>query len=107
MWTYPGSIQNSSDGFELPNRGLSVDERNTSRAWLRLAGLGFELAASTAGGALLGWWIDRQLGSSPKALITLAAVGILGGLYNLIRTALAASREAAGPKDEGPGGASG
>ena len=61
---------------------------------MRLVGLGSELAASVAGGALLGWWIDRQLGSAPKALITLAAVGIVGGLYNLIRTALSASREA-------------
>jgi F0F1-type ATP synthase assembly protein I len=60
---------------------------------MRLAGLGFELAGSIAGGALLGWWIDRRLGSAPRALITLAAVGIVGGLYNLIRTALAAARE--------------
>lgn len=68
-------------------------ERKPSRAWMRLAGLGFELAGSIAGGALLGWWIDRRLGSAPRALITLAAVGIVGGLYNLIRTALAAARE--------------
>jgi F0F1-type ATP synthase assembly protein I len=81
-----------------------VFERGTSRAWMRLAGLGSELAASVAGGALLGWWIDRQLGSAPKALITLAAVGIVGGLYNLIRTALAASREAAGDGKRGDGG---
>lgn len=78
-------------------------ERNPSRAWLRLAGLGFELAASIAGGALLGWWIDRQLGTAPKALIALALVGILGGLYNLVRTALAASREAADAERRGPG----
>lgn len=83
-----------------------MDEKDTSRAWLRLAGSGFELAASIAGGALLGWWIDRRLGSAPKALITLAAVGIVGGLFNLIRTALAASRTpssaASGERDEGP-----
>jgi F0F1-type ATP synthase assembly protein I len=66
-------------------------ERKDSRAWLRLSGLGFELAASIAGGALVGWWIDRQLGSSPKALIALSIVGIVGGFYNLIRAALAAT----------------
>ena len=66
-------------------------ERQDSRAWMRLSGLGFELAASIAGGALLGWWIDRQLGSSPKALIALTAVGALGGFYNLLRAALAAT----------------
>ncbi|HSM15015.1 MAG TPA: AtpZ/AtpI family protein [Thermoanaerobaculia bacterium] len=70
-------------------------ERNASRAWMRLAGMGFELAASIAGGALLGWWIDRQLGSAPKALITLSAIGIVGGLYNLIRVALRAGAEEA------------
>jgi len=70
-----------------------VDERDDSRGWMRLAGLGTELMASAAGGALLGWWIDRQLGSSPRALITLSVVGIVGGLYNLIRSELAASRE--------------
>ncbi len=72
-----------------------MDDRNPPRAWLKLAGLGFELAGSIAGGALIGWWIDRQLGSAPKALITLSVIGIAGGLYNLIKTALGASKEAA------------
>lgn len=78
-------------------------ERTPSSGWLRLASLGFELAASVGGGALLGWWIDRQLGTSPLWLGILAGVGGVGGLYNLIRTALAASRrqDAGG---EGPGG---
>jgi F0F1-type ATP synthase assembly protein I len=71
-----------------------VVERNAQPAWLRLAGLGFELAASIAGGALLGWWLDRRLGTEPKLLIVLAAVGIVGGLYNVIRLALSASRDA-------------
>jgi F0F1-type ATP synthase assembly protein I len=59
---------------------------------MRLAGLGFELAAAIAGGALLGWWIDRELGTAPRAILTLTAIGVVGGLYNLIRTALAAGR---------------
>jgi F0F1-type ATP synthase assembly protein I len=71
-----------------------LDERNDSRGWIRLAGLGFELAASIAGGALLGWWIDRELGTAPRALAILAGIGALGGLYNLIRSALAAARRA-------------
>ena len=84
-----------------------MDDRIPPRAWLSLAGLGFELAASIAGGALIGWWIDRQLGSAPKALIVLSAVGIVGGLYNLIRQALRASHEAEAAdrsgRDEGKG----
>jgi len=76
-------------------------ERKDSRAWLRLSGLGFELAASIAGGALLGWWIDRGLGSSPKALIALTAIGVIGGFYNLIRTALAATPSKSPPGTDG------
>jgi F0F1-type ATP synthase assembly protein I len=71
-----------------------VVERNAQPAWLRLAGLGFELAASIAGGGLLGWWLDRRFGTAPKLLLTGLGIGIVGGLYNLIRAALAASRDA-------------
>lgn len=70
-------------------------ERNAQPAWLRLAGLGFELAASIAGGGLLGWWLDRRFDSSPAWLLTGLGIGIVGGLYNVVRAALAASREAA------------
>lgn len=69
-----------------------VTERD-DKSWLRLTGLGFELAASIAGGVLIGWWIDRRLGSSPKATVALGLVGLLGGLYNLIRTALRSGGE--------------
>ena len=78
-----------------------MEERNESRGWMRLAGLGFELAASIAGGALLGWWIDRQAGTSPRWLGILAGVGAVGGLYNLIRIALRASKEAARQDESG------
>lgn len=64
-----------------------VNERD-DRSWLRLAGLGFELAASIAGGVLIGWWIDRRFGTSPKATVGLGLIGLFGGMYNLIRTAL-------------------
>ena len=70
-------------------------ERNAQPAWLRLAGLGFELAASIAGGGLLGWWLDGRFGTAPRWLLTGLGIGIVGGLYNLIRAALAASRDAA------------
>jgi F0F1-type ATP synthase assembly protein I len=64
-----------------------VTERD-DKSWLRLAGLGFELAASIAGGVLIGWWIDRRLGTSPKATVGLGLIGLFGGMYNLIKTAL-------------------
>ncbi|HRC86365.1 MAG TPA: AtpZ/AtpI family protein, partial [Thermoanaerobaculia bacterium] len=61
--------------------------------WLRLSSLGMELAGAAAGGTLLGYWLDRRYGTSPRWLLVGALVGIGGGLYNLIRSALAASRE--------------
>jgi F0F1-type ATP synthase assembly protein I len=51
----------------------------------RLAGAGFELAATLAGACLLGYWIDRRFGCGPWGLVTCAGIGIVGGLYNLIR----------------------
>ncbi len=66
-------------------------DRPASSGFWRLIGLGTELAASIAGGALLGWWLDRELGTAPRALAIATGIGAVGGLYNLIRQALAAS----------------
>jgi len=52
---------------------------------MRLAGAGVELAATLAGACLLGFWIDRHLGCEPWGLLVCAGIGIVGGLYNLIR----------------------
>jgi len=60
---------------------------------MRLASLGVELGASVAGLALFGYWIDRHYGSAPKGLVTGAVLGLVGGLYNLIRSALRALRD--------------
>jgi F0F1-type ATP synthase assembly protein I len=80
-----------------------VEERNDPRQqkdpqdrqpWMRLAGTGIELAAAVGGFALLGYWIDRHYGSSPKGLLIGALLGLVGGFYNLIKASLAVSREA-------------
>lgn len=60
----------------------------TKPPWLKNAGLGFELFGAVAGFSLLGLWIDWHYGTSPKALMICAAIGLIGGLYNFIRTAL-------------------
>lgn len=53
-----------------------------------------ELAAAVAGFTLIGYWIDRHFGSAPWGLIVGLALGLVGGLYNLVREALAAAKEA-------------
>ena len=58
-----------------------------------------ELAGATAGLALIGYWIDSRYGTTPWAILAGVAIGIVGGLYNLVKTSLAAMREA-GDDDE-------
>jgi F0F1-type ATP synthase assembly protein I len=65
-------------------------------SWKALSGIGFELAAAVAGFTLIGYWWDRHFGSRPWGLLTGAALGLIGGTYNLIRQSLSAFKEAEG-----------
>ncbi len=61
---------------------------------MRLASSGFELAAAVGGFAVVGHLIDRSRDSHPKGLLIGAVLGLIGGMYNLIRASLAANRQA-------------
>ena len=63
-------------------------------AWVRYSGVGLELAGATAGLALVGYWIDGKFGTSPWGILGGVGIGLVGGLYNLVRESLAAVREA-------------
>ena len=45
------------------------------------------LIGGLAGGALIGWVLDRLLGTSPLLLITLLILGTIGGFWNIIKLA--------------------
>ncbi len=77
-------------------RELRVATGGGKRGWTRLAGLGFELAAAVAGLAAFGWWVGRYYGHPAAGLVVGATLGIVGGLYNLIRASLKYSRDASG-----------
>ena len=62
--------------------------------WVRHSGAGLELAGATAGLALLGYWIDGKFGTAPWGIVIGVVVGIVGGLYNLVKESLRAVREA-------------
>ena len=72
---------------------LSMSSKDRQRSsWMRLAGMGIELGAAVAGLALFGYWIDRHYGTAPKGLLIGATLGLVGGLYNLIRSSMALIR---------------
>ena len=60
--------------------------------------MGIELAAAVVGLSLFGYWWDRHFGTAPWGLVVGGTIGIVGGMYNLIRQSLSAIQEA-GRKD--------
>jgi F0F1-type ATP synthase assembly protein I len=78
---------------------------NGSPSWLRLSGIGVEVAAAVAGFALVGYWVDRHFASAPWGLVIGLVLGLVGGLYNLVRESLAAARSAAAADDRKNDGA--
>jgi len=60
--------------------------------WRQYAGMGTELAGAICGLTLLGLWIDRHYGTGNKATITGVTIGMVGGMYNFLRQAVALSR---------------
>jgi hypothetical protein len=59
----------------------------------RYAGMGLELAAAIIALTLVGLWVDYKFGTGHKGVITGAVLGIVGGLYNFIRQALALMKQ--------------
>ncbi|RYY22903.1 MAG: F0F1 ATP synthase assembly protein I [Sphingomonadales bacterium] len=62
-----GSADKGQDDYNLGNRVLA------------------ELIGGMAGGALIGWVLDRFLGTSPWLLLALLFLGIIAAFRNIIR----------------------
>lgn len=62
--------------------------------WMKLSGLGIEFAAAVVGLTLAGWWWDRHFGTEPWGFWIGLSIGMVGGMYNLLRQGLAAGRKA-------------
>ena len=63
--------------------------RKRPDSWLRYSGKGFELAAAVVGFMLLGRWIGGHYGNARLGILIGAVLGIVGGMYNLVRASLA------------------
>jgi F0F1-type ATP synthase assembly protein I len=77
------------------------DDSKQSTSWTKLSGIGVELAAAVAGFTLVGYWWDRHFHTDPWGLVVGLMLGLIGGMYNLIRRSLSASREAAAGQGTG------
>jgi len=71
---------------------MSADRRFPG--WVRYSSVGLELAGAVAGLALVGYWLDRRFGTTPWGILGGVVIGLVGGLYNLVRESLEAVREA-------------
>lgn len=72
-----------------------MDDGKDNRRWIGLAGLGVNFAGAVGGFCLLGYWIDLHWQIEHHwGLLTCALLGLVGGMYNMIRQALRASNVA-------------
>jgi len=71
--------------------------------FVRLANIGVELAAAVVGLSLLGYWIDGHFKTGPWGLLTGAIVGIVGGLYNMVRKTIRKAFQSGRPKENQAG----
>ncbi|MHC4082815.1 MAG: AtpZ/AtpI family protein [Planctomycetota bacterium] len=63
------------------------------RVGWRMGGMGMEVASQVGAGALLGWLWDRWRGTAPTGLLVGAVIGIVVGLWSLIRGGLKLNRD--------------
>lgn len=68
--------------------------------WARFYSLGFDLAAAVGGFSILGYWIDRHYGTDPWGILSCFFVGLLGGMYNLVRSSIREVKRAAAEERE-------
>lgn len=82
------------------------DRKRKQPSWLRFSGVGFEFVGAIGGLAAIGYWIDASYGSKPWGLVIGAALGTIGGMYNLIRRTIGAfdpPTKPGGPEDRDHG----
>lgn len=76
------------------------EPKKPTRPSLKYAGAGFELAGAVGALCLLGYWVDRKFDTSPWGILIGAVVGIVGGLYNLIRPVLRETLDSIGGRKD-------
>lgn len=72
-------------------------------SWIRYSSVGIEFASALVVFTLLGYWVDRHYESAPWGLVIGAALGLIGGTYNLIRESLDAFKQSEASDRESDG----
>jgi F0F1-type ATP synthase assembly protein I len=78
------------------------DDSNSNGNWGKFVGLGLEMAVGVGLGYLVGTWLDKKYGWAPRGVLIGTLVGVAGGMYLLIKTALQMNADPpkTGPKQE-------
>ena len=82
-----------SPGTETQGPSRRDESDAEIRVGWKMGGLGMEVAAQVAAGAVLGWLYDRWRGTGSTGLLVGAVLGIVIGLWSLIRGAMKLNRE--------------
>lgn len=68
-----------------PKKDSKVPAKKTGPTDGALMGLGAQLTGTVLLCVLLGWWLDRQFGTSPWILVGLSVLGLAAGLYQFVK----------------------
>ncbi len=76
----PQDQSEPSDQQKITRRGRMFSARD-----LRATTIGWEIAIPIVGGPLLGFFLDRRLGTSPRWTLILLGVGVLSAIAAVMR----------------------
>ena len=79
------SLAQRSTGLPQYAKKPVASQPETDNSPWRYAGLGLQFAATTGVFVLMGYELDKRMGWSPWGLVTLGMLGLIGGLYLLIK----------------------
>ena len=100
----PNRGEMSQDSAESPlhrnvvsPRGIDPAARTTKRAYdaLSASSVGLELGISVILGLLFGWWLDKQIGTTPWMMLLFLVFGLIAGFRGVMRAVTRAERAAA------------
>lgn len=84
--------------------GRLIKDRNLREAIASASVVGLNLVSATFVGLLMGWWLDRWLGTNPWLLLTFLVLGIAAGFKNVLHEVRKIQKADAQEQEEQHGG---